>query len=526
MTTRKKWIAALGALLAAALLLSGCEMPHIFGIQSKATPEPTTPVHLNTPTPMPRINAEPAELLAGVETDQKVISLIFEGYTDESTVTAIADVLVEHSVPSVFFFSGVTANEHPEMMQEIAAKGFDIGNYGMSGAKALERYPAYQNAEWFSHTQQLISASCGVEPKYVRCNGTEYTEDVLRAVTAGGLKAAVKPTAYVNHRSFSTSEDAQYYAASMLRGSILTVKLGQELDDDEYGNAGDKLDERPAIDPPPGIRHDWEATDERFVGLPEKVGWLIDALKAQGYSIVPLATLKSYQKQLLAKVREMTTQEEDELSFAAYSVPVTDEPLTAGMVAASDLTGAVFVGDSVIGGLRDYVEWRRKSKAEYLAGVDFVIRDRATVETLLDDSSAQPRIEDELAELKPRSVWLCLAFTSADGYRREEYLTNYRLLIYRIMQACPGVRIVVMSVPPKLDGYAGTGNSQRFCLNLMLCGMCREYGIGFVDAAFVVRDETGALRKDYCLDMVTYGCHLNDVGCEALLEFIQQHVPV
>ena len=57
MTTRKKWIPALGALLAAALLLSGCEMPHIFGIQSKATPEPTTPVHLNPPTPMPRINA-------------------------------------------------------------------------------------------------------------------------------------------------------------------------------------------------------------------------------------------------------------------------------------------------------------------------------------------------------------------------------------------------------------------------------------------------------------------------------------
>ena len=525
MTVFKRW-AALCALLAVAMLLSGCQMPRIFPASADRTAEPVSTAMLCTPTPMPEIDAEPAGLITRVETDQKVICLIFEGYTDESTVSAIADALAQRSVPTTFFLSGVTADEHPAMLQELVSKGFDIGNYGMSGAKGLERYPAYKNAEWFSHTQRLIRASCGADPEYVRCNGTEYTDDVLRAVAAGGLKAAVKPSAYVNHRSFGTAEAAQNYAASVLRGSILTFKLGQELDDDEYGDIGDKLNERPAIDPSPGIRRNWESTEERFIALPEQVGWLVDALKAQQYTFVTLDKLQSYEKTLLPKARELTPQERDELSPAAYAFPVTLEPLTAGNVATSDLDGAVFVGDSVMGGLRDYVEWRRKVKPEYLSGVAFVIRDHATIESLLDDASGEPRIEDELASLNPRSVWLCLGFTSVDGYKHEAYLANYRLLIHRITQACPSVRVVVMSVPPKLEGYAGISNSQRFRLNLMLCGMCREYGIGFVDCAYAVRDETGALRREYCLDSVTYGCHLNDVGCETLLAFIQQHAPI
>ena len=105
-------------------------------------------------TPEPRIMANPVPLLCGVETDRRIVSLVFEGYTDDSTMTAIAEVLEEKEIPAVFFLSGITANEHPSTLQKLAGR-FEIGNYGMGGGKHLENYPAFENAEKFKLAQDL-----------------------------------------------------------------------------------------------------------------------------------------------------------------------------------------------------------------------------------------------------------------------------------------------------------------------------------------------------------------------------------
>ena len=126
-------------------------------------------------TPEPRIMANPVPLLCGVETDRRIVSLVFEGYTDDSTMTAIAEVLEEKEIPAVFFLSGITANEHPSTLQKLAGR-FEIGNYGMGGGKHLENYPAFENAEKFKLAQEQISQATGKRPTLLRCNNTEYTE--------------------------------------------------------------------------------------------------------------------------------------------------------------------------------------------------------------------------------------------------------------------------------------------------------------------------------------------------------------
>ena len=436
-----------------------------------------------TPTPVPGIDAVPARLLQGVETDQKVAALIFEGYTDDLTVEAIAQLLQERHVPATFFVSGVTADEHGELVKKDADMGFGIGNYGMSGAKKLERLPAYQNAMQFEKTQHLIEKVAGVRPTFIRCNGTVYTEDVLRAVTAGGLEQAVEPSAYLNHRSFRTVGEA------------------------------------------PGIRREWETSDERFADLPQMVGWLVDQLQQAGFQLVSLDELEQCRVTLLEKQRELSEEEKELLAYRKGEPPVTKEPLSAGPFRAGtqeDFAGAVFIGDSVMAGVGDYVQWRRQINPSYFADAVFLTGNNTTVESLLNDTNP---IEDRLQTMNPRSIWLCLGFSSADGYKREAYLMNYRLLIYRIRKQNPEARIIVMSIPPRLEGYTGVGNEQRFRLNQMLCAMAKMYGLGFVDAAFPLRDTAGALDAGYCLDAVTYGRHLNDAGCETLLSFIEMHIP-
>lgn len=507
-------------LLALLLSLAGCSAAEIS--EPKPSGEPWAP------TPEPAVTAAPAPLLCGVETDRKVVSLIFEGFTDTATMEAISDILKSRGVPTVFFLAGITANENPEVLKKLVLDGFDIGSYGMTGGKHLEEVSPYENMRRFEMAQKEIMAACGVKPSLIRCNGTEYTDGVLRAVTAAGLDAAVEPTAYLNHKSFRAQEDAETYALNVLRGSILTFKLGQELDENEYDDSGPKLDERPAIDPKPGIRWEWGTGEEQYALLPEMVGWLVDALKSQGYSFTDPVKLQSEEQLLLRKVRDLSDKERLLLSAENYASSVTEEPLRAGessKAKSGAFNGAVFVGDTVLEGVHSYVEWLREADPKYLDNAAFLTEDHLTIEKLLDGETEIGDLGTRLSYMKAKSVWLCLGFSNASAYKREAYLAKYRLLIKQIQDKNPRIRIVVMSVFPKLEGYTGVSNRSRFELNLKLCGMCMEYGFGFVDAAFAVRDETGQLRPEYCLDPASRGCHLNDAGCAAVVDFIRENDP-
>ena len=108
MTCFKRLIAIV-LTLAVVLTLGGCQAPRFRENKTETVKIPATPE--------PEITAAPVPVLSGVETDRKVISLVFEGYTDTTTVEAIAKVLKTNSVQTVFFISGITANEQPELLK-------------------------------------------------------------------------------------------------------------------------------------------------------------------------------------------------------------------------------------------------------------------------------------------------------------------------------------------------------------------------------------------------------------------------
>ena len=100
-----------------------------------------------------------------------------------------------------------------------------------------------------------------------------------------------------------------FMSVSVLRGSILSVKLGQELDRDEYGDPGEKLDERPAIDPGPGIRWEWSTEDARYAALPDLVAWLVDALLADGYRVTDPVSLQAEKRAVIPKLHTLGSKE-------------------------------------------------------------------------------------------------------------------------------------------------------------------------------------------------------------------------
>lgn len=547
---RKHSVKALALTLCLCLLfLSGCApVQNLLHLETPTpsptpTPEPTpTPTIRPSVTPVPTtaLTSEPAPVLTGVETDQDVISLVFEGFTDETSMEELLKTLQELKVAAVFFITGKVADECPELVKKVRMAGCEVGNYGLIGAKKMEKNSVDENIYAFRKTQELVFRAIGQTPRFVRMNGSEYTETLLRAAGTAGLEAAVMPTLYLNHKSFSMAEDAEAYVRNLIRGSIVSVKLGQELDLSEFIGSGPALDEKPAIDPSPSIN---EVSDNRRVEvdtLPlDQMKWLVTALKKLNYKIVMPDELEKYAVTLLPEKRELTKEEAERFDPDLYPWPVTEEPANVGRTRKggnADFNDAVFIGSSDVASLESYVEWKRETDPEYMGNARFLYASRLTIEQAVNHDPAgtnlptvdgvRMTIEDALEKLGAKTAYLMLRFESRQAYLDDRFFSNLKLLIYRIRKQNPGIRIVLQGSFPAVAGKNNTpSNTQLFRFNLKLAALCAQTGMVYLDPAYALRTGEGALRDDYCLDRMSYGTHLNDAGCQAWIDFLMQYVP-
>jgi peptidoglycan/xylan/chitin deacetylase (PgdA/CDA1 family) len=233
---------------------------------------------------------EPARVIERTDADEKEVSLIFEGFADEATMLALADIVRETGAETVFFLPGRDVSENPGVAKYMADAGIAIGNYGLIGEKGMDRNDAETNARRLFKAQRIIRAASGTSPSLLRCNGAAYTEEILKPAKLCGLAAAVEPSSYVNHRSFKDFGAARAFVKKLDRGAIISFKIGQELDEREYGTPA-KADVRPAVDPAPTIENaetPFVADETEGDKAPDAAKWLIEALNAEGFAIVSL----------------------------------------------------------------------------------------------------------------------------------------------------------------------------------------------------------------------------------------------
>lgn len=491
-----------------------------------------------TATPEPALTCDPATLYSAVDTQERIVSIVLEGYTDDTSLTQLVDLMKSRGVPCVWFVSGVIATEHIQMVRYAALSGMKLGNYTISAEKNIGQRGTSYLVHQFERTQRLIMEACAQLPTLGRCNQTSYTEPMLQAARSAGLTHVVEPTLYLNHRSFASISDAEQYMNSIIRGSIISIKLGQELDENEYGDLGDVLDERPAIDPPPTISEDSSQDSAEWIyqNIVPVVTWLLDQLEQNGYKVVSLEELKAAQTTILPQQKELTEEELALFDHERYAIPATSDPLHQGSThigTMTDLNGAAFVGDSVTTGLEGYVDMRRREDPTFLPDTTFISWTGLSVESTLASidndtplGEQQANVAKTIKEAGANRVYLMVKFDTSKAYVLEQYLANLRLLVYRIQQENPGVPVIVQSVLPGLTRRSSApSNEQIFRYNLMLARMCQEYGIPFVDAAYALKDERGGLKAEYCIDRSTYGLHLSDEGCQAWLDYLAANIP-
>ena len=532
-------------LCAVLFLLAGCAGAPTEPME--ATPSPTL-LHA-TASPAPTLANDPAALYTNVLTDQRVISLVLEGYVNDDLMAGVLETLKSENVPAVFFFSGVTADEHADMVRKIAQAGFEIGNYGLNAQKKMEKNAIPVNLHQFQRGQELLAQATGETPVLFRCNGSVYTQELLQAAAYAGLQAGVLPNVFINHASFQTYADAKAYVQKLARGAVVSVKLGQALDAGEYEGVAYTMEYR-AKDPPPMLSDNMEDLQaNEYANITNVVEWLLKALQEEGYTILSPEAL---QAKHIAMFDHPATLDNDTLALlnadaypalqtaaalpnpaplpAAAPAPITDAEAFTSHTGATLPAGTVFVGDSITQGLQNYVEWMRESDPTYLDTAQFISTRNFSVASALNGAAESAAtlngetlaIPEALRRMNARVVFLMPGQNDVKGYSTDQLTQNLKLMIYEIRQANPGVTICLLSVPPGMaQRYNGPANDRIFRDNLALCKLCMQYGLSFADVAYPLRDADGALREDLCADAETYAYHLNDAGCGVWVDFLR-----
>ncbi len=481
---------------------------------------------------------EPADLYEQVYTTKRVVSVILEGFTSEENMRALADIASGYDVPVVFFISYVDASDYPDAAKYIANQSCELGNYGLDGEKAMQNNTTEQNAKAFSKTQYAIQIAAERTPSLFRCNGSEYTDELLSIAAASGLQAGVEPSSYLNHRSFSSYGNALNYVRKLQRGSVISIKLGQELDDDEYGDPGSELDERPAIDKEPTLTDEnLFSDDDTYSNTLNVFKWLLDALQEEQFDVVSLKSLER-SKQQDTKVHSLSESELALYNGDNYTLPLTDESLGATLTDAvtdSYFDGAVFIGDSISLRLQTYVEAQREIDPDFFGTARFLTSQGLGVGNALWQISSDSRhptyngavmsVEDAVAAMGDVTrIYIMLGMNDIQYYDAEEFINNYRTLIYLIQDKMPGVDICVQSITPGTAGRSSVPtNEDIFLYDLALAKLCTEYGYTYIDVASALRDDTGALPETLCSDSSNLGLHLNESAVEIWIHYLRTH---
>ena len=219
--------------------------------------------------------------------------------------------------------------------------------------------------------------------------------------------------------------------------------------------------------------------------------------------------------------------------------PNTIDPLglpESGRVDDSYFDDALFVGDSVTLKLRQYALNARKNgeptllgQANFLAAQSFSARNalREVSETSIHPviGGVKMTLEEAVAISGAKKLYIMLGMNDVGVVGAEKSVQNMLELLRRIQEKNPGIRIFVESATPRLSGTEPT-TGQLFEYDVKLYDAIlalNDPNICYVDVAYVMRDEQGKLRAEFCGDPGGMAIHFTNEGCRQWIDYLYTH---
>lgn len=485
-------------------------------------------------------DAKPVEIYNDFVVYKKQISMIFEGFADEKTMMELADYISENDIKTTMFISGEDIINHPDVIKYIADRGIAIGNYGLTGETNFELSSDEKIARQIYKSNEYITNAGGKQPNYFLVNRSEYTETMLRVCDVLDMDAVIKPSIYLNYKSFISLDKAEEYTRNKLRGDIVSFKLDGELDSTEVVSKSEELIQ-PAVDKQPTIVDEKEVIleekDSDEITILDNVRWFVEGCEINN---VELLSIKELHSVATAPITEFEIPDEllVKLDATLYEKPVTDEPFgiqKGSKVSDSYFDDVVFIGDSVMQGIQEYVQNKRRTEPNYFGKAQFLDVGGMSVRNALwevSDESRHPTVDGVMMSLEDavatnenaRKVYIMLGANDILLTDTEKFLENYQNVIQLIKEKSPQVEFYIMSVTPgTYHDDIEPKNSDVFERNLALIEWSAKYGYEYLDLAHFIRDEDGNLPTEWCVDADNKGRHFNELAIEVTAEFLYTH---
>ncbi|MDD6810749.1 MAG: polysaccharide deacetylase family protein [Lachnospiraceae bacterium] len=267
-----------------------------------------------------------AEVITNINTVEKEVALCFEGTTDALVIEQILEYLDAYDMKATFFISAVDISEDRDSADGILSAGHDLESYTLYGTSHMEEFTQEELIEDFCRAQAVYEDLIGETPSLLKCNATDYTEEVMEAADACGYASVVYPSRYLNYASFSDEKMAKEYVSGVGKGSVISIKLSGYLDEIEYEET--KVEEDPAKDKKPGIEfHELEEEEElsETEQLLQMVEWFLKALHEKEYETVLVRDLPSQDMgNLVLKYEQQEEKYEEEMAEVITAVHTTD----------------------------------------------------------------------------------------------------------------------------------------------------------------------------------------------------------
>lgn len=188
-----------------------------------------------------------------VERDDKTVALSFDAAWGNEDTQQLIDILNKYGVKATFFVVGQWADKYPESVKalhdagnEVMSHSDDHAHFAQLGADEIKANIATSN--------EKIQSITGTAPTLFRCPYGEYNDTVISTVGSMGMKAIQWDVDSLDWKGISAQEISDRVLKNVKSGSIVL-----------FHNAAENT--------------------------PEALPTIIEALIADGYTIVPVSQI-------------------------------------------------------------------------------------------------------------------------------------------------------------------------------------------------------------------------------------------
>ncbi|MBR5805465.1 MAG: hypothetical protein IKY30_01675 [Oscillospiraceae bacterium] len=216
-----------------------------------------------------------------------------------------------------------------------------------------------------------------------------------------------------------------------------------------------------------------------------------------------------------------------DLSLPLVQPDISHTQATAnGRVDVGYFDDAIFMGDSLADGFKDYAAWMSlKGRGTlYLTQRSMTPRSFMQPGAMVDAGDAGVvDVWATIADRQPGKMYITLGTNALMAMDPAEFIESYYQLVAKIRQTSPNTTIYITTIPPTSSAYAAKEerlSKERIQqANDLIAKMCREENLALINLYDVVMGADGYLNEEINSD----GIHMTPEGYKMWLNYLIEH---